>query len=173
MPWMLYHLVIFAKIQNHFYGLQRILWLFCLPGQHYRFQTSLFDGLNISIGWIRSICIRFMINIWSYYISIQGGFLMFRFPCLFIIVGVLKVCKFCINQFTFPWLPGQIKKKIRIKERKYLIRQIIHNTIPILPLADRDNGTLSFKVSFFAKRSHKSTMCKRWEWSYNCISRGA
>ena len=97
---------------------------------------------------------------------------MFRFPCLFIIVGVPKVRKFCINQLIFPWLPGKIKKKKRIKQRKYLIRQIIHNTIPILPLAGRDDGALSFKVSFFAKRSHKSTMCKWWEWSYNCISRG-
>ena len=37
---------------NHFYGPRRILWLVRLPCQQYRFQTGLFDRLDIGIGWI-------------------------------------------------------------------------------------------------------------------------
>ena len=61
---------------KHFYGPRRILWLVRLPCQQYRFQTGLFNRLEIGIGWIRSICISVMINIW-------GCHIMFRFRCLY------------------------------------------------------------------------------------------
>ena len=70
---------------NHFYGPRRILWLVGLPCQQYRFQTGLFNRLDIGIGSTEASALALLINIWSCHI-------MFRFPCLFIMVGVAKVC---------------------------------------------------------------------------------